>query len=161
MSYQMTRANQIELLAFVAESTKTYGWKADAVAWAVAEKTADGTPGPALAIGVFENFTGPGRAADFSFAMANGHRMNRGIIEAFLLVAFHPAMLNLDHLWMMAAEENLISQRAMLAIGARFQYRKPSGAGDGSDAIVFLMKRPQGADKPAARASRTEEPDED
>jgi len=160
MSYQITRSNQEDLLAFVATETQTFGWKADAVAFAVRRKDDAGIPGPVLAAGVFENFTGPGRAADFSFAMTPGHRMTYGLIEAFTNLAFHPRALNLDRLWMMAADENLISQRAMLAIGARFQFRKQAGASNGSDGIVFLMKRVS-AEPPAARASRTEEPDED
>ena len=160
MSYTISRANQENLLAFVARETETYGWKADAVAFSVAPKGADGTVKPVMAAGVFENFTGPGRAADFSFAMVPGHRMNRGIIEAFLNLAFNPRALNLDQLWMQAAADNLISQRALLAIGAHFQFRKQAGASNGSDAIVFLMKRP-GASAPAARASTTDDRDED
>lgn len=160
MSYQITRSDQQELLEFVARETASYGWKADAVAFAVRRKDKDGVPGPILAAGVFEDFTGPGRAAEFSFAMSPGFRMSYGVIEAFTNVAFHPRALNLDRLWMTASDENLIAQRAMLAIGARFQFRKQAGASNGSDGIVFLLKRIS-AELPAARASRTEEPDED
>lgn len=159
MSYQISRSNQKALLDFVARETETYGWKADAVAWSVAPKTAEGV-GPVMAAGVFENFSGPGRAADFSFAMIPGYRMNRGIIEAFLNLAFNPRALNLDRLWMQAAADNLISQRALLAIGAQFQFRKQAGAGNGSDAIVFLMTRP-GAAAPPAKAPTTDQRDED
>lgn len=159
MSYQISRANQKALLDFVARETETFGWKPDAVAWSVAQKTPAGV-GPIMAAGVFENFTGPGRAADFSFAMVPGYRMNRGIIEAFLNLAFNPRALALERLWMQAEADNLISQRAMLAIGAQFQFRKQAGAGNGSDAIVFLMTGP-GASTPAAKAPTTEERDED
>lgn len=159
MSYQISRTNQTALLDFVARETETFGWKPDAVAWSVAPKTAEGV-GPIMAAGVFENFTGPGRAADFSFAMVPGYRTNRGVIEAFLNLAFNPRALALDRVWMQAAADNLISQRAMLAIGAQFQFRKQAGAGNGSDAIVFLMTSP-GASTPAAKAPTTEERDED
>lgn len=160
MSYQISRANQQALLDFVARETETFGWKPDAVSFSVAPKTTDEVK-PIIAAGVFEDFTGPGRSATFSFAMVPGHRMNRGVIEAFLNLAFHPRGLDLDRLWMQTTAENLISQRAMLAIGAQFQFRKQAGAGNGSDAIVFLMTRPQGAATPAAKASTVEHADED
>jgi hypothetical protein len=154
MSYTISQKNQKNLLTRVSVETGTLGWKSDAVAFSVARSTA---PEDLLAIGVFENFAG--KEADFSFAMLTGHRMNVGIIRAYVNVAFHPRALDLDRLWMMATDENLISQRSMLAIGATFQFRKRGSAANGSDAIVMLMTRPT-AFEPAARAS-TDETGED
>jgi len=152
MSYQVSRLNQERLLAFVAAETKTFGWSPDAVAFSVAPKDGAGVPGPIVAVGVFEDFTAPGRMAEFSFAMIPGHRMTRGIIETFSFIAFHPRILNLDILWARCRIDNPVSQRSMLAIGAEFVYRKPASAADGSDVVVMRITRNPGA-WPAAKAS--------
>lgn len=152
MSYEVSRLDQESLLRFVADETKTFGWSPDAVAFSVAPKDANGGAGAVIAVGVFEDFTAPGRMAEFSFAMIPEHRMNRGIIEAFAFIAFHPRILNLDILWAKCRIDNPVSQRALLAIGAEFQYRKPSSAADGSDVVVMRMTRNPSA-WPAARAS--------
>lgn len=151
MSYTFSRADQPGLLSLLATETLTSGWKRDAVAYGLARRGADGTAGPTEAIGCFENFCG--NEADFSFAMMPPNRINRGIIDAFMNLAFHHRGMNLDRLWMQASDENTLSQRLILSIGARFQFRKASSASDGSDAIVFLLTRPEPANTPAARAS--------
>ena len=157
MSYKLTRENEPFLLRHVEDVTRTAGWKADAVAYGAIQKTAPGFGAPLVAAGVYENFAG--READFSFAMFPGYQINRGIIEAFKALSFHPMGLNLDRLWMMASDENTLSQRLILHIGARFQFRKRAGASDGSDAIVFLLER-KPLHTPAAKAS-TDQQDED
>lgn len=159
MSYEVSRLHQERLLTFVAAETKTMGWCPDAIAFSVAPKDAAGVPGDIVAVGVFENFTAPGRMAEFSFAMVPGRRMNKGLIEAFAFIAFHPRILNLDILWAHCRLDNPVSQRSLLAIGAEFQYRKPAGAADGSDVVVMRMTRNPSA-WPAAGASDATDRDE-
>lgn len=153
MSYKLTRENQPFLLSFVQDETNTEGWRSDAVAYAATTGPgADGRP-VLVAAGVWENFTR--READFSFAMAPGRRVTHGIIDSFVLLSFHPRAFNLDRVWLQTSEHNIIAQRAILAIGASFQFRKRAGHADGSDAIVFLMERPA-ASPPAAKATTEE-----
>lgn len=156
MSYRLVRDHQKFLLAHVQDETGTAGWKSDAVAYGAIDKNAPEGRDPLAAAGVYENFAGG--EAEFSFAMLPGHRINRRIIEAYMGLSFHMMGLNLQRLWMMASDNNVLSQRLILTIGARFQFRKRAGAADGSDAIVFLLERPPSA--PAAKAS-TDQPDED
>ena len=132
MPYTMTRTNQIELLNAALELTQSEGWHKDAVAYAAIEQSSN----QMACIGVFQNFAGG--SAEFHFSTA-GRRLNKTILESYKFIAFHPRMMGLKRIFANVAASNANAQKACLNAGFTFQYRKPSGAAGGEDAIVLML----------------------
>lgn len=137
MPLHLSKANQPDLLAAALSLTQSEGWHADAVAFAARRDPAR----PPCAIGVFQCFAG--KEAEWHCAMAEG-RVTRDVMTAFLSIAFHPRFLDLKRVFAPVAASNIAAQRAALASGFQFEFRKRGGAAGGEDAIVFSIAPPSG-----------------
>ena len=132
MPYSLTKANQDQLLEAALAVTGSRGWFKDAVAFGA--KRHDDSD--IRAAGVFQNFAGG--AADLHLGMI-GHRMTRDLIEAYLTVSFHPKMLGLSQLFVHISVNNPTAQRAAIAVGFQFEYRRRAAMPDGEDAVVLSL----------------------
>lgn len=132
MSFHLTKANQEELLEAAIGPAGVAGWHRDAVAFGARR---DGE-GEILAVGVFQNFAN--RTAEFYFASL-GTTMTRGMMESYLVLAFHPKMLALERAFVVIPRTNRAALRAAVALGFEFEYRKRSSVTGGDDAIVLSL----------------------
>lgn len=129
------RNDQATILNIAATATGSTGWGPDAHG-ILAAPAEDAAP---VAVGVFERFTGPD--ADFHFAMLNGARISKPVMEAFTMIAFHPRAMALERVWGIIPAWNVGAQAAALRAGFQFEHRKRAGLIGGSDAIVLSLTR--------------------
>lgn len=132
MPVHLSKADQEALLATAAEVTASAGFHADAVAFGARRDKEQGL----CAVGVFQSFAGG--EAEWHFGMLSG-RVSRDVMRSFLTLAFHPRFLGLRRVFAPIPESNVVAQRAALAVGFKFEFRKRGGAAGGEDAIVFSM----------------------
>ena len=132
MPLQISKANQKDLLDIAAEATASEGFMRDAVAFAARFDTEEDL----RAVAVFQNFSG--QDAEAHFAVLRG-RISRKMMETFLTLSFHPRMLGLRRIFAPIPESNVSAQRAALAAGFKFEYRKRAFTEGGEDAIVFSI----------------------
>jgi RimJ/RimL family protein N-acetyltransferase len=131
------RQDQPAILQIAAQATGSTGWGPDAHG-ILAVPVEDSPP---VAVGVFERFTG--RDADFHFAMLHSARFSRDIMQAFVMIAFHPRAMALERVWGIIPTWNLGAQAMALRLGFQFEHRKRAGLIGGGDAIVLSLT-PQG-----------------
>lgn len=132
MPYNMTKKDQDGMKEKLLELTSSTGWHKDAIAFGAKSIGSEDLS----AIGLFQNFAG-GRG-EFHFATSNSG-MTKGIIEAFLWVAFHPKMLGLKSVHAQIDASNDRAQRAALSVGFRFEYLKPKGGANGTDIVAMTL----------------------
>jgi hypothetical protein len=137
MPLVISQKNQEDLLIKAAAATRSIGWDQDAKAFGLMVHK----DGAVSMVAVFQRFTKPSEA-DLHLAKIEDGSMTRGEIEAVVMIAFHPMGLGLQKLWVSISDTNRPAQRAALAVGFDFEYRKRGGFLGQEDAIVMSMSRP-------------------
>lgn len=135
--------------------TGSAGFMSDARAVAAYKPGHDGDASQIVAVAVFECFRG-GRA-ELHFGMADGAPLTVELVQAVILIAFHPKAFNLDRLVCRVPVGNVRSISALLKIGFQIEYRDRASVTGGGDAIVLSFDRAT-AIKQASAEPQTETP---
>lgn len=129
----VTTENQDMLLEAAARETASTGWAKDATAVGFADERG------LIGVGVYQNLTGA--HADLHLAAMPGRRLTARVFQSLLKLAFAPAHMDLEALWLPIPEANRKAQIATLKIGGEFEARRRGYAADGSDAILMALRR--------------------
>lgn len=148
--------NQKEHLQTALRLTGSAGFMEDARAVAAYAPGEEGEAGSMIAVAVFECFRN-GRA-EMHIGTAPGRSLSLEIVQALVLMAFHPKTFNLERLMARIPHWNVTSQCAALKVGFQFEYRDRYSVVGEEDGIVMSLERDSILDKATAGPTRTEEP---
>lgn len=148
--------NQKDHLKAALRLTGSRGFMEDARAVAAYEPGEEGDAGKMIAVAVFECFRN-GRA-EMHIGTAPGRVLSLEIVQALVLMAFHPKTFNLDRLMARIPLWNVTAQCAALKVGFQFEYRDRYSVVGGEDGIVMSLERDSILDKDTAGPTQTDEP---